>query len=298
MTPQDAGRAALLRGIGWMVIAAACYASANGVVRAASADYHAFELVFVRCLIAVAVLVPAMMRSGPASWRTRRWGMHGVRALFSVIGTTALFVALGEMPIADVGALIFTQPLISIVLAILVLRQQASARSWLACLAGFAGALVILRPGFAEVSFAALLALVAAFAYACATTAIKSLSETDTTMAITVWVNVMMLPVTLVPALFVWQTPALADVPMLLALGALYTFAQYAIAKGIASADARVVQPFDFLRLPFAALVGFLLFRELPDGWTWTGAVVIFAASYYALRVEAAHRRAGRRAIG
>src|SRR3970282_196394 len=116
---------------------------------------------------------------------------------------------------------------------------------------------------------------------------------TDTTMAITVWVNVMMLPVTLVPALFVWRTPALADVPLLLALGALYTFAQYAIAKGIASAAARVVQPFDFLRLPFAALVGFLLFRELPDGWTWTGAVVIFAASYYALHVEAAHRQAG-----
>jgi drug/metabolite transporter (DMT)-like permease len=280
----------ILRGIVWMILAALLYASAGGVVRLLSPHYSTFELVFFRNLVGLVVLVPLMLRVGRAGLATRRIGMHTTRTLFSWIGTMALFYALARMPIADVGALIFTQPLMSIVLAILVLGQAASTKSWIACLIGFAGALVILRPGFSEVSFAAVVALVSAFTYACATTAIKSLTETESIVAITLYVNLMMLPLSAVAAAFDWKTPSPADLPALFALGLLYTGAQYAIAKGIAAADARIMQPFDFLRLPFAALIGWLLFRELPDGWTWAGALIIFLASTYALRIEAGSR--------
>jgi drug/metabolite transporter (DMT)-like permease len=273
-----------------MSFAALLYASAGGVVRLLSPHYSTFELVFFRNLVGLIVLVPMMLRVGMAGLATQRIGMHLTRTLFSWIGTMALFFALARMPIADVGALIFTQPLMSIVLAILVLGQAASAKSWIACLIGFAGALVILRPGFTEVSVAALVALISAFTYACATTAIKSLTETESIVAVTLYVNLMMLPLSAIAAVFDWTTPALGDLLPLFALGLLYTGAQYAIAKGIAAADARVMQPFDFLRLPFAALIGWILFRELPDGWTWAGALIIFLASTYALRVEAKTR--------
>jgi drug/metabolite transporter (DMT)-like permease len=202
----------------------------------------------------------------------------------------ALFLALAKLPIADVGALIFTQPLITIALAMLVLRQETGWRTGIACLAGFAGALVILRPGFAEVSTASLLVLAAAFTFACASTTIKSLSRTESTLAITLYMNLAMLPLSFGSALFVWKPPAAHDLFAMFAMGFLYTGAQFAIAKAISLADARVVQPFDFLRLPFAALIGYVLFHELPDAWTWTGAAIIFLSSTYALRIEAQNR--------
>jgi drug/metabolite transporter (DMT)-like permease len=202
----------------------------------------------------------------------------------------ALFFALAAMPIADVGALIFTQPLMTMALAILVLGQRAGWRTWVACLIGFTGALVILRPGFAAVSTGSLLVLVAAFTFACASTTIKSLSRTESTLAITLYMNLAMLPLSFAAALFVWKWPAWHDLAAMFALGFLYTGAQYAIAKAIALADARVVQPFDFLRLPFATVLGYALFREMPDAWTWVGAAIIFLASTYAFRIEAADR--------
>jgi drug/metabolite transporter (DMT)-like permease len=273
-----------------MSLAALLYSSAAGAVRWLSPDYNALELNFFRNLVALIVLVPLVAREGLASLATRRPGAHATRMLFSWVGNMALFFALAVLPIADVGALIFTQPLITMALAILVLGQEAGWRTWIACLIGFAGALVILRPGFAAVSTGSLLVLVAAFTFACASTAIKSLSRTETTLAITLYMNLAMLPLSFAATLFVWTWPAWHDLPAMFALGFLYTAAQYAIAKAIAAADARVVQPFDFLRLPFAAAIGYVLFRELPDGWTWAGAAIIFLASTYAFRIEAGGR--------
>lgn len=280
----------ILRGVLWMSLSALLYASAAGVVRWLSPDYNALELNFFRNLVALIVLAPLVAREGLASLHTRRPAAHATRMLFSWVGNMALFFALAELPIADVGALIFTQPLMTMALAILVLRQSASWRTWVACAIGFVGALVILRPGITEVGVGSGLVLVAAFTFACASTTIKSLSRTETTLAITLYMNLAMLPLTFVAALFVWKWPAWHDLFPMFALGFLYTGAQYAIAKAIAAADARVVQPFDFLRLPFAALIGYLLFRELPDGWTWAGAAIIFLASSYALRTEAKNR--------
>ncbi len=149
-----------------MLAASFFYAAASGVVRWLAVDYDALELVFFRNLMAVAVLAPIMWRAGLAGLATRRPGLHATRACFSLIGTTTLFLALAHMPIADVGALIFTQPLMTILLAMLVLRQAAGPKTWFACAIGFAGALIILRPGFAHFGGAGLFALAAALAYA------------------------------------------------------------------------------------------------------------------------------------
>ena len=285
----------MIRGVLWMCLAAALYSSAAGAVRWLSADYHAFELNFFRNVVALIVLVPLVIRDGTQSLATRRFGAHATRMLFSWVGNMALFLALARMPIADVGALIFTQPLMTMALAMLVLRQEAGWRTWVAGLIGFCGALVILRPGVQEVGLGSLLVLSAAFTFACASTTIKSLSRTETTLAITLYMNLAMLPLSFGSALFVWKAPAVHDLFAMFALGFLYTGAQFAIAKAISLADARVVQPFDFLRLPFATALGFLLFHELPDRWTWVGAAIIFLASTYAFQVEAQNRAKSRR---
>ncbi len=287
MTKGETDRSAILRGIAWMLAASFFYAAASGVVRWLASDYDALELVFFRNLMAVAVLTPMMWRAGLAGLATRRPGLHATRAVFSLIGTTNLFLALARMPIADVGALIFTQPLMTILLAMLVLRQSAGPKTWIACAIGFGGAIIILRPAFAHFGGAGLFALAAALAYAGANTTIKSLSQTESTLLITVSVNVIMLPLSAVAAVFVWKTPDWIDLFPMFLMGALYVAAQWTITQAIGAADARVVQPLDFLRLPWAALVGWVLFRELPDAWTWVGAAVIFAASTYVMRREA-----------
>src|SRR5262249_3866652 len=114
-----------------MSLSALLYASAAGAVRWLSPDYNALQLHLLRNLVALIVLAPLVAREGLASLHTRRPWAHTTRMLFSWVGNMALFFALAELPIADVGALIFTQPLMTMALAILVLGQSASWRTWI-----------------------------------------------------------------------------------------------------------------------------------------------------------------------
>jgi drug/metabolite transporter (DMT)-like permease len=116
---------------------------------------------------------------------------------------------------------------------------------------------------------------------------IKVLSRRDSAAVIVIYVNLLILPLALVPAVLDWRTPAPGDVLPILGIGLFSTLAQYGVARSIAGADARIVQPINFLRLPFAAAVGYFAFRELPDLWTWVGAVIIFLSAWYVVGREA-----------
>jgi drug/metabolite transporter (DMT)-like permease len=203
-----------------------------------------------------------------------------------------LFYALANMPIADAFALQFTIPLFTILAAVAFLGQSAGKGSWIACFVGFAGALAVVRPGFATVTLAAGAALASSVMSAGSNTSIKLLSRTDGPALITVYSNLIMLPLALVPSLFVWVTPAWAEVPAIAGMAVLHALGGYCFTRSVAAADARVVQPFQFARMLFAAAIGFVLFRELPDAWTWTGALIIFAAAYYVARRETGRRNA------
>jgi drug/metabolite transporter (DMT)-like permease len=109
-------------------------------------------------------------------------------------------------------------------------------------------------------------------------------SRYDSPTVMTFYVNLLILPVSAIPAYFVWKTPAWEDLPILLGVALFATMAQFCVASGISLADARVVQPMNFLRMPMAALAGFLVFSEFPDLWTWVGAVIIFGAAWYAVQ--------------
>ena len=263
----------------------------GGAVRALGGTYSAFELVFFRAAIGITILAPWFVRSViSAGLPTRRLTSYGLRTLFSYIGLVCLFFALANMPIAEVYSLMFTTPLITILLALLMLRQKAHAGTWLACAAGLGGALIILRPGIIEISLAALAALTTAICYSSANTCIKFLARTEAPIRITIVNNVLMLPLAFVPAAFVWITPEWRDVPWIIAFGVANTLGGLFQARGVSGADARVVQPFTFLRLPWAAVVGYWLFAELPGIWTWLGAAVIFGSSYYIFYAEAGRK--------
>ena len=254
------------------------------LVRQLSADYSSFEILFFRNLVSVCILLPLAMRSGLSSLKTQRLQLHSLRALLSYIGVLLLFYGIANIPLPDVTALSFTQPLFVVVLAALILKEAVNGARWIAVIAGFVGLLVIVRPGVVAVELATILVLLSAFSYAVSNICVKRLMTTDTANQSVFYFNLLMLPIALVPALFVWVTPALADLPLFVAIGVNGTIAVYAYARSFTLADASAVMPFDFLRMPMAATAAFFLFSETGDIWTWVGSVIIFASSYFLAR--------------
>ncbi len=284
-----------------MVLATLMAALTGGAVRQLGGAYSPFELVFFRSFVGVVILSPWLIRMArnaslrPGSAKISI--IFALRAIFSYGGLVCLFFALGAMPIANVYSLLFTTPLFTILMAVLLLKERAGTGSWIACLVGFAGALVIIRPGIVEVSIAALAAMATAGLYASANICIKVLSRTESPVRITIYNNLLILPLALAPTLFVWVTPAWQDVPWILTMALSNALGGLFHARAIAAADARVVQPFTFLRLIWAAGVGYVLFAELPGIWIWVGASIIFASSYYILYSEAGRKAALRDAV-
>ncbi|MGB0576238.1 MAG: DMT family transporter [Alphaproteobacteria bacterium] len=273
-----------LRGAAWMILAGICWTIMTILVRQLSTDYSSFEILFFRNLVSVCILLPLAMRSGLSTLKTQRLPLHSLRALLSYIGVLLLFYGIANIPLPDVTALSFTQPLFVVVLAALILKEAVNGARWIAVTAGFVGLLVIVRPGLVAVELATLLVLFSAFSYAVSNICVKRLMTTDTANQSVFYFNLLMLPIALVPALFFWVTPALADLPYLIAIGVNGTIAVYAYARSFTLADASAVMPFDFLRMPMAATAAFLLFSETGDIWTWVGSVIIFTSSYFLAR--------------
>jgi drug/metabolite transporter (DMT)-like permease len=286
LVASETYRSKILRGAAWMTVTAFGFAAVLAAVRQLSTTLPTFEIVFLRNLISLMIVAPVMTRHGRRLLRTERLPLHALRALFTYFGMLASFYALSQMPLADASALQFLIPLFAMFGSGLVLRETVDAPRWLAAALGFAGALVIIRPGFAEVNPAALVMVASSACYAAEWIVVKFTTRTESAATIVFYLNLIMLPVTLAPAAFVWVTPTGGDLPAILALGVVGWFAVFAQARAVASAETSVIMPFDFLRLPFSALLAFLLFDEVSDHWTWIGAAIIFASAYFIVRRE------------
>ena len=270
----------VLRGAAWMILAGLCWTIMTILVRQLSADYSSFEILFFRNLVAVCILLPLSIRRGFSSLKTQRLPLHCLRAFLSYVGVLLLFYGVANIPLPDVTALSFTQPLFVVLLAALILKESVNGACWAAVIAGFIGLLVIVRPGFIAVELATILVVFSAFSYAVSNICVKRLMTTDTANQSVFYFNLLMLPIALIPAIFFWVTPAPADLPLLVGIGVNGTIAVYAYARAFTLADASAVMPFDFLRMPMAATAAFLLFSEVGDVWTWIGSIIIFASSY------------------
>jgi drug/metabolite transporter (DMT)-like permease len=290
MTP---GQGAALRGIGWMALAGLLNTMTGLLVRQLSDDFSAMELAFFRNVVALAVLLPWLLHKGVGSMRIGRLPLYALRTVLTYLGMVMMFYGLAHIPIAEVFALQFTIPLLTIILAVVFLGQTAGLRSWIGCLVGFAGALVIIRPGFIELSPATMMVLGSVVLYSGSNTILKLLTETHSPVVITIYSNLFMLPLSLIPALFVWATPSLEHMPLIIGLGLASGLGGLCFTLSVAAADARVVQPFQFLRMPIAATLGFLVFGDVAGVWVWAGAVIIFASATYVGRLETGRKPGG-----
>jgi drug/metabolite transporter (DMT)-like permease len=270
-----------------MVAGCAGFAVMMVCVRAVSVELHPFVAAFWRNVLGLMFMMPWIVRVGPQALRSDRWPMHGLRASLGLAAMLFLFTALSRMPVAEATALTFTAPLFATIGAVLFLGERVRIRRWSATIIGFVGALIILRPGVATVQPAAFLALTAAAFMAMAMLTIKSLSRTENPNVIVVVMGLLMTPGSFVPAAFVWSWPSAGTWTLLILMGLAATCGQIGLTRAFAATDASAVLPFDFSRLIFVAALGYLLFDEVPDIWTWVGAAVIVTATVYIARREA-----------
>ena len=263
------------RGMAFSLASTVGFSIAHGLVRPISADIHAFEIVFFRSVFGFLTVAPWFLRHGFAPLKTQRLGLHILRVAIGVTSSLLFYWALATAPLAKVTALSFLGSIFGVLYAGLFLGEVVSMKRWVAIFAGFAGTLVILRPGVAEIEFGSILALVAAAIWALAMALVKVLSRTETSVTITSYTVLMFAPVALVASLFVWQWPSWSLLGWLALMGIAATSSHLLFTQALREADVNVVLPFDFLRLIWIALIGFFFFAEVPSLFTWIGGAVI-----------------------
>jgi len=272
---------ATVQGMCLMVFTTLCFTTMQTLVRVMGEALPPLEVAFFRNLFGLLALAPIFLRHGVAPLRTSRLPLHALRGVVQAAGMLAFFTGVTMIPLAEVTALSFSAPLFGSVLAVLLLGEVIRARRITALVAGFAGVLLVLRPGFEEMSAGAMLIVGSSLAWGMAITIIKAMARTESSVTQTVYMSLFLTPITLVPALFVWEWPEPEQYLWLAAIGVVGSIAHLAFAQAVKLADSTAVLPLDFLRLIWASAVGFLLFAEIPDIWSWLGGAVIFAAATY-----------------
>jgi drug/metabolite transporter (DMT)-like permease len=278
-----------------MLAATAVLTCMHATVRHVSDGMHPFEITFFRNLFALFAILPLALRGGLASLRSRQPGLQFLRSGFGLVAMLTWFYGLSIVPIAQATALSFTSVIFGSIGAALVLGERMGLRRWSAVVAGFVGALVILRPGVSEVDPAALIVVVSSILWAAALLTVKRLATTDTVVCIVTWNSVLLTVLSLPVAMTVWVTPSLEQLLWLSLIGVLATLGHLAMTSAFKASDATVVFPVDYMRLLWASVIGYVAFAEIPDAWTWVGGTIIFASTTYIAYREATLRRARER---
>lgn len=276
-----------MRGALFMIVSAMSFALMAGTIRHLADHLHPFEVAFFRNVVSLALMVPWVLRAGSTGLRTSSIRKYGLRSLASIIAMLCWFYGLATMPIAEATALSFTAPIFTSIAAIFFLGERMGVRRWGAIAVGFVGAMIILRPGITAFSWPALIVLGGSAAVAGSVVMVKILSRTEPSSLIVAYMVIYLVPMSLIPALFVWTTPSASDWFWLIFIGTVATIGQLGMTQAYAATEATVVLPLDYARLPFAALIGYIAFDESPDLWTWIGAVVIAGSAIYIARREA-----------
>jgi drug/metabolite transporter (DMT)-like permease len=241
------------------------------------------------------MLSPLLFWRGTSLLKSRQLSLYGLRVAVSLFSMQAWFYALALIPIGEVTAISFLAPVFGTLGAIFLLGERVRLRRWTAIAVGFLGAMIILRPGVAPLGLGQACAIFNAMSVGLVVVMVKQLTTVDDPDKIVFLTNLMLTPLSLVPALFVWTWPAPEALMPVLGLGLTAVLGHIALVRGYAATDASLAMTFEFSRLPFTVAVAYLAFGETIDAWTWVGAAVIFGSAVYITRREA--RLAAQRAI-
>ncbi|MFC0677610.1 DMT family transporter [Lysobacter korlensis] len=275
-------RAALL-----MLCSTLFFALMAVAIRLASETLHTFGIAFFRNFFGVIAALPLLLRHGPGLLKTDRLSKYFVRCLVGIVSMFCGFWAIGNLPLAQAVSLSYSTPLFVTIAAVLILHEHVRARRWAAVVIGFIGVLVIVRPGTASFTAGTLVALSAAVLSGIVSIQIKQLSATEPADRIVLWTTMLWVPMSLGPALFVWEWPQGVTWLWVAAAGTLGTLGHMMWTRALKLGDVSALTPISFMQLPVVAVLGYVLFDEAVDRWTALGAAIIFSANAYIAHREA-----------
>ena len=256
-------------------------------IRKSSENIHIMEVIFFRNLLACLIIIPVMSSSGLASFKMNRPGLFVWRAIFVSIGMFSGFSAITLIPLAQATAISFTTPIFVTILAVFLLGEVIKFRRVAAIFVGFIGMLIIVQPGVGSISLGVILAFVGAFFHSINLLIVKKLTAQETANAIVVWMVIMLVPISFVPAIFVWEWPSALTWLYLWCLAICGTVGHSFFTRAYSLAEITSLQPFQFIKLPMIAFLAWVIFSEVPEYWTWLGGAMIFASTIYITRREA-----------
>jgi len=249
--------------------------------REALREITAAQLITFRHAIALPLIVGYIVLAGPglAAMRTRRLGMHAACNAVHAAAQFFWLVGISLVPLAQVFALEFAYPLWVVVLAPLLIGEPWSRRRLAAAVVGFAGILIVLRPGSVPLSYGIVAAFLCGIGYGLSTLATKSLTRTDSALQVLFYMTIMQCLMALPWALKTMTLPSNATIGWLVFTALIGIVARISLTRAVALADASLVIPIDFLRLPLIAIAGVLLYQEPLDPWVLAGGALILAAN-------------------
>ena len=256
-------------------------------IRLASQSLHTFEVAFFRNFFGLAATLPLLFRHGPSLLRTEHLPRYLIRCLIGIIGMLCGFWAIGHLPLAQAVALSYSSPIFVVIAAALFLGERVHARRWTAVAIGFVGVLVITRPGSSTFSFGMMIAVVSAFMTGLVSIQIKRLSAIEPADRIVFFTTLIWVPMSLIPAVFVWRWPEGIVWLWVIAAGVLGTGGHMLWTRALKLGDVSALTPISFTQLPVVAIAGWLLFAERVDRWTIVGTLIILVSSAYIAHREA-----------
>ena len=250
------------------------------VIRLASKSLPTFEIAFFRNAFGLLALLPVLLHGG-ASLRTQQLPRYLLRSSIGIGSMLAAFWAIGHLPLSQAISLSYSTPLFVTIAAVIWLGEIVRKRRWAAVLLGFIGVLIIVQPWSSAFTGGSLIALLAAILSAVVAIQIKQLSRIDPADTIVFYTYVFWVPLSFLPALFVWQWPHGIVWIWLICTGLFGTGGQLLWTRALRLGEVSALTPISFMQLPVVAIAGYFLFDEKISRWTVLGAAIIFAANAY-----------------
>jgi len=275
----------------WMVGAIFSFSALAVGVRQLSMQISIVEILFWRGVVGLVIVSAVMQKIGWHHVATRDLRLHGLRNVIHFAGQYAWFFGLAAIPLAELFAIEFTTPLWTALLATLFLGEKMSRYRVVALILGLAGIVIILQPGLEAVKPAALVVVFGAACYGAAHTVTKRLSSADTSWSIIFYMVLMQLPLSTILLVHEGTLSVSFSWPWLIVVSSMALSAHYCMSRALSLADATVVVPIDFLRLPLIALVGYLLYDEKLEWAVVIGSAIMFSGIYLNVKADTGKRK-------
>jgi len=256
-------------------------------VKYLSNDLNPFTICFFRCLIGLIIVLPFIIKNKFKAIKSKNIKLQFYRSFINVISMITWFSAIGIMHLEKATALGFTTPLFTTILAVIILREVIRAHRITALFIGFLGVLIIIRPGYLPIESGTLLMLIASFSFSIVLIMVKKLSDIDSSLTIIFYHLLFMTPLTFIIAIFFWEGINFSQFFIFVLMGSAGLISHWCLAQAFKLSDTTFIMPFQFTKLIWASFIGYVIFAESPDKWTWFGGIVIFTSVIYITYREA-----------